>query len=131
MSENPAIAVVRDSYDALAKGDLNRYRDDLLSDDVVFHVPGRGALAGEHTGKAQVLDYLGKLNDRVGDALRLEPDSFIAEGGRVAALVRIRGERNGRVLDDRGVHVFAVTDGRISERWSFPHDTYVVDEFFA
>ena len=130
MSENPDITVVRDSYDALAAGDLAR-AGSLLAEDVVFHIPGRGALAGDHAGKDQVESYLEKLAEQVGDALRLEPDAFIAGESRVVALLRARGERGGRVLDELGVHVFRVTDGKISERWSFPQDTYVIDEFFA
>lgn len=130
MSENPDINVVRDSYGALAEGDLAR-AGSLLADDVVFHVPGRGELAGDHTGKDQVASYLAKLTEQVGDALRLEPEAFIADESRVVVLLRARGERGGRVLDEPGVHVFRVTDGKISERWSFPQDTYAIDEFFA
>ncbi|MBG0831960.1 nuclear transport factor 2 family protein [Planomonospora sp. ID67723] len=130
MSEHPNIAVVRDSYEALAKGDLDRFRDDLLADDVTFHIPGRGALAGDYRGKAAVADYLSRFVE-LGGVLRFEPDAFLSDDSQVAALLRIRGEREGRILDERGVHVFRVTDGKISERWSFPQDTYVVDEFFA
>ncbi|GIH94552.1 nuclear transport factor 2 family protein [Planobispora siamensis] len=130
MSEHPDVTVVRESYEALAKGDLDRFRDDLLADDVTFHIPGRGALAGDYRGKEEVAGYLAKFIE-LGGVLRFEPDAFLSDDGQVAALLHIRGEREGRVLDERGVHVFRVTGGKISERWSFPQDAYAVDEFFA
>lgn len=132
MSENPEITVVRECYEALAKADLDHARDHLLADDVVFHVPGEGSLAGDHTGKDQVLSYLSRLGQQGGDALQLEPYSFLTgDDGQVAALLHVRGERNGKVLDERGVHVFRVTGGKISERWSFPQNSSLIDEFFA
>ncbi|MEU6740181.1 nuclear transport factor 2 family protein [Streptosporangium sandarakinum] len=131
MSEHPNAGVVRSAYDALAKNDLDHVRDSLLADDVVFHVPGRGALAGDHRGKEEVIGYLRRLGEVTKGALRFEPEAFLADDDRVAAILRVVGERGGRVLDERGVHVFRVADGRITERWSFPQDSYAVDEFLA
>ncbi|MFI6319066.1 nuclear transport factor 2 family protein [Nonomuraea sp. NPDC050556] len=131
MSEHPHIAVAGACYDALAKGDLDHLRDQVFADDVVFHVPGRGALAGEYRGKDAVLGYLGRLAGVTGGTLRYEPEAFMVGDGYVAALLRIRGERDGRALDDRGAQVFRIVDGRISERWSYPQDPYTADTFFA
>ncbi|WP_433247159.1 nuclear transport factor 2 family protein [Streptosporangium sp. CA-135522] len=131
MSEHPNSALARDSYDALAKGDLAHIRDNLLADEVVFHVPGRGPLAGEYRGKDQVVGYLGQFTELTEGSVRFEPDSILPGEDRAVVTVRVRGERGGRTLDDRGVHVFRITDGKISERWSYPEDLYTTDEFFA
>ncbi|MET8161494.1 nuclear transport factor 2 family protein [Sphaerisporangium sp. NPDC005289] len=131
MSEHPNVNPVREIYDAIAKGELDYIRDSLLADEVSFHVPGRGPLAGTYKGKEEVLGYLAKLANHTGNSLRYDPDTFLADDGHVAALLRIRGDRDGKELDERGVHAFHVTDGKITERWSFPYDTHVIDEFFA
>ncbi|WP_405146015.1 nuclear transport factor 2 family protein [Sphaerisporangium sp. NBC_01403] len=131
MSEHPNVNPARESYDAIAKGDLDYIRDNLLAEDVVFHVPGQGSLAGDHTGKADVLTYLGKLGDQTESSLRYDPDAFLADDEHVAVLLRIRGNRDGKILDGRGVHVFRIVDGKIAERWSFPYDSYVIDDFFS
>ncbi|MFC4535384.1 nuclear transport factor 2 family protein [Sphaerisporangium dianthi] len=131
MSEHPDVNPVREIYDAIAKGDLDHIRDSLLADDASFHVPGRGPLAGDYKGKEEVLGYLAKLAQHTGNSLQYDPDTFLAGDGHVAALLRIRGDRDGRSLDERGVHVFHVAGGKITERWSFPYDTHVIDEFFA
>jgi ketosteroid isomerase-like protein len=131
MSENPNVAIARESYDALAKGDLDYIRDRLLADEVVFHVPGRGPLVGDYRGKDEVVRYLTQYSDLAGSAVRLEPQEFLSGEDHVAALVHARGERDGRVLDDRGVHLFRISNGKISERWSYPQDLYSTDAFFA
>ncbi|MDP9864457.1 MULTISPECIES: nuclear transport factor 2 family protein [Streptosporangium] len=131
MTEHPNIALARDSYDALSKGDLDHIRDNLLADDVVFHVPGRGPLAGDYRGKDQVLGYLARLTETTDGSVRFEPESILPGDDRAMATVRVRGERAGRQLDDRGVHVFRIADGRISERWSYPENLYSTDDFFA
>ncbi|MFC5827012.1 nuclear transport factor 2 family protein [Nonomuraea insulae] len=131
MAEHPHITVASGFYDALAKGDLDDLRDRLLTDDVVFHVPGRGPLARDYQGKQEVLGYLAQLSKATTGTLRLEPEDYLAGEDRVAAVLRIRGERDGRSLNDHGMQLFRITDGKISERSSYPHDPYSVDEFFA
>lgn len=131
MSDHPSVAVARESYNALAKGDLDYIRETLLADDVVFHVPGRGALKGEYRGKDEVIAYLARLGEWTGNTIQFEPESFLVGEDAVAAVIRVRAERGDRRLDDRGVQVFRVADGKIAERWSYPYDPYVLDEFFA
>ncbi|GII65113.1 hypothetical protein Skr01_51980 [Sphaerisporangium krabiense] len=131
MSENPDISAARASYESITKGDLDYIRDNLLADDVVFHVPGHGALAGEYRGKADVIGYLSRLVDVTGNTMRYEPEAFLSGDGHIAVFLRIRGDRAGKELDERGVHVFRIAGGRIAERWSFPQDSYAVDQFFS
>ncbi|MEO3813019.1 nuclear transport factor 2 family protein [Sphaerisporangium sp. B11E5] len=131
MSEHPNAIIAKESYDAIAKGDFDHLGGDLLSDDVVFHVPGRGPLAGEYRGKEEVLRYLGQLSAMTQSTLRFEPQAFLASEDHAAVILRAQGERGGQEMDDNGVHLFRISDGKISERWSYPQDTYAVDAFFA
>ncbi|MEO3872184.1 nuclear transport factor 2 family protein [Nonomuraea sp. B12E4] len=130
MTENPHISVASGFYDALAKGDLDILRG-LLTDDVVFHVPGRGPMARDYSGKEAVLGYLSHLAEATTSTLRLEPQDYLAGSDRVAVVLTIHGERDGRTLNDHGLQLFRLSDGKISERSSFPYDPYSVDEFFA
>ncbi|WP_043622834.1 nuclear transport factor 2 family protein [Nonomuraea candida] len=130
MTEHPYVSVINSFYDALAKGDLDVLRD-LLTDDAVFHVPGRGPMAKDYTGKEEVLAYLTRLAKAASGGLRLEPEEYLAGNDRVAAVLSIHGERDGRTLNDHGLQLFRLVDGKISERSSYPYDPYSVDEFFA
>ena len=49
--------VVRRLYDSFAAWDMEAFAG-LLSDDVVFHVPGTGANASDHRGREWVFAFL-------------------------------------------------------------------------
>jgi ketosteroid isomerase-like protein len=130
VSEHANVTLTRDTYAAIAKGDLDSIRE-LLADNVVFHIPGRGPLGGERNGKDAVLQFVAQLNERTGGGLKVEPYAVLANDEYAAALVRVRGERDGKGLEDTGVHVFRIVNGKIAERWSYPGDLYKTDDFFA
>ncbi|WP_049561819.1 nuclear transport factor 2 family protein [Nonomuraea sp. SBT364] len=131
MAEHPNITIAGNSYDAMAKANWDYLRDELLADDVVFHVPGRGSLARDYRGKDEVLGYLKHLAQSTGDTLRMEPRTFLVGDDHVATMLRVFAERQGRVLEDTGLQVYRVTEGKISERWSYPDNPDAVDAFFT
>jgi ketosteroid isomerase-like protein len=49
MSDHPNVARMREGYDAFAKGDLAALRE-LMTEDIVWHLPGHSALAGDYEG---------------------------------------------------------------------------------
>ena len=57
--EHPNVTLVREGFAAFARGDMARM-DQLLSDDVVWHVGGNSKWAGAYAGKAKVLEYFGR-----------------------------------------------------------------------
>lgn len=131
MPDQSQSAIVREWYAALEKGEVDRTAQSLLADDAVFHVPGRGPLNGDYQGRGQVMEYLRQLSARTGGTLIVEPETILPSGEFVTVLIRAHGNRDGRVLDDTGVHLFRIQEDRIVERWSFTRDLYAVDEFFA
>ncbi|HEX6472151.1 MAG TPA: nuclear transport factor 2 family protein [Streptosporangiaceae bacterium] len=131
MSDHPNAALARDAYAAIAKGDLDALRGQLLADDVVFHIPGHGPLGGDRHGKDEVLRFVAQLNERTKGGLQLEPYAILTNDDYAAALVRVKGQREGKALQDTGVHVFRIAGGKIAERWSYPGDLYKTDDFFA
>jgi ketosteroid isomerase-like protein len=66
--EHPNVTLVREGFAAFERGDMARM-DQLLSDDVVWHVGGNSKWAGAYAGKAKVLEYFG----RQGQATATEP----------------------------------------------------------
>jgi ketosteroid isomerase-like protein len=84
-----------------AGGDPGPVRE-LLTDDVLWVIPGRNAIAGEYRGIDAVLDYFACRRALAGDTLQLHP---------------------GEVLVGDGDHVAALTDGTacldgVAHRWS-------------
>jgi len=115
---------------AYADGELDPLRE-LLDEDVVWHVPGRSAIAGEHRGVDAVLDYLRKRRAMTGATFRVSVHGLELIGDRVVQLAGGVAERDGRELSWDTVGVFRVLDGRIAECWLVPFDLYAFDEIWA
>jgi ketosteroid isomerase-like protein len=90
MERTAAVAVLTRLHEAqnamYAGGDTEPVRA-LLTDDVVWVIPGDNAIAGEHRGIDAVIDYFHRRRALAADSLRLHPhDVLVGEGDDVAAL---------------------------------------------
>ena len=104
----------------------------FYAEDLVLHIPGRGAHSGTFTGQDAVLDYYTKVFQATEG--RFEPlgvDDILASDDHAASLVRWRVHRGDRTLDIDRVVVYRIADGKIAEIWVHDRDQYAYDEFFA
>lgn len=127
---HPNEELLRKGYDAFGKGDMDTIRE-LFADDIVWHAPGKSPLAGDHKGVDAVLENFGKVFEMTGGTFRLEIHDILANDEHAVVLVRAQGERDGKKLDDRGVQVWHIKDGKATEQWLHSGDQYTSDEFFS
>jgi SnoaL-like domain len=79
-------SVVRRLYDSFAAWDMEAVAG-LLSDDVVFHVPGTGANASDHRGREWVFAFLEQAARLTGGTLRIRlHDELVGDEHAAAAL---------------------------------------------
>ena len=103
-----------------------------LSPDVVWHQPGDNPLSGDHVGPDAVVAHLGRFMQLSSGTFALSTESVIEAGDLVATTVRFSASRPGRTdLDQRGVDVFRVVDGRIAEVWLISEDQDDEDAFWG
>jgi ketosteroid isomerase-like protein len=121
---------LRKVYDALITGDFVGLMQ-LLSNDIVAHVPGRSPVAGDYMGKNAVGDYVGKLGELSEGTLRFEPHDVTASEAHGVGLVRDLAERGGKTLAMNNVHVWHLADGVPTEIWIYPGDVYAWDDFWS
>ena len=129
------VSVVRRFHDAQARvysgsAPPESLRD-VLDEDVVWHVPGRSAIAGEHRGIDAVLSYLDTRRRMTDSTFRVTVHGAAMIAGRVVQLAGGRGLRDGREVTWETVGVFRVVDGRIAECWLVPFDQAVFDEIWS
>jgi len=128
------VAVVRafhvEQASAYAGGDVQALRT-WLADDVVWHVPGRSQIAGEHRGVEGVLAYFETRRRLTGESFRVEVHGLSAIGDRVVQLAGGSAVRDGHAVEWETVGVFRVADGRIAECWLVPFDLFEFDEIWA
>jgi len=101
----------------------------FFAEDMVVHIPGRSAFAGDRRGKDAAVDYIQTVRDRYRDGrIELELIDMLASGERVALLVRERFHGDGPPVEIRRANVYRVQGSRIVEVSIFEADQYLVDE---
>ena len=130
MHEHPNAALVRKSYHAFNKADIEAIRD-VLADDVVWHEPGRSVLAGDYKGRDAVLRLLARFHDLSGGTFAIELLDLLVDPERVTAFQRLTGRRGEMTLDTVDVVDFEIHHGRATEVTVYQSDTYGFDEFWA
>jgi ketosteroid isomerase-like protein len=103
----------------------------LLDHDVVWHVPGASAIAGEHRGVEAVLEYFETRRRMTDSSFRVTVHGAAMIADRVVQLAGGCAVRSGREVVWETVGVFRVAGGRIAECWLVPFDQAVFDEIWS
>jgi ketosteroid isomerase-like protein len=103
----------------------------LLADDVVWHVPGRSPIAGDHAGRAAVLDYFERRRALTGATLEITDRGGLENGDTVVRLADGRATIGGRTATWRTVGVYRVEHGRLREVWLVPLDSEAFDALWS
>jgi hypothetical protein len=127
---HPNEELFRRAFDAFAKGDTDTLRE-LTDQDEVWHIPGRGPLAGDYRGPDEILGFFARTMELTGGTFRAELHDVVANDEHTVALYVARGEREGRTFENRNVLVSRVRNGKMVETWLLSDDQYAADEFFS
>ena len=113
-----------------AGGDLDALRD-LLAEDVVWHVPGRSSIAGEHRGRDAVLEYFRRRRDIAGGTLRITHRGEVERDGLLVQLADGSAVIGGRRATWRTAGLYRVSEGRLAEAWLIPADLDAFDAIWT
>lgn len=129
--EHPNAAKTRAGFEAFGRGDIQT-ASQMFADDIVWHQPGTGPLAGDHHGREKVLSFFAKLQEETQGTFRTEIHDIVANDEHIVALMHATAQRKGRRLDQNLVNVFHVnSEGKVTERWLFPEDAAALDGFWS
>jgi ketosteroid isomerase-like protein len=99
----------------------------LLAEDVVWHVPGANAIAGDHRGREAVLGYFARRRELAGGQLEItEHGHLVHEDVYVAIADGRAGERSWRTAG-----LYRVAEGRVAEAWLVPADQQAFDDAWS
>lgn len=130
MSDHPNLERAREGYMAFAEGDMDAVSG-LMADDIVWHVPGDHRMSGDYQGKQEVLGFFGRLMQETGGTFRNDVHDLLANDEHGVALVQSSASMGGKTVEDRGVHVFHMRDGKMTEFWNMPGDQSAWDDFWS
>jgi uncharacterized protein len=122
--------LLRRGYEAFSVGDMATLTE-LLAEDVVWHVPGKGGLSGDKRGRDAVFGYFGELASRSGGTFKVTVHDVIGGEQHTIGLHHDDAERGGMVINHNVVLVTHVTDGRFSEVWEVHEDLASNDAFWS
>ena len=123
-------ALIASGYDAFSRGDIQGAIA-VFAEDIFWHVPGRGPLARDYRGHAEVLGFFAHFMELSGGTFRLQIDDVLAKGDRVVVLCTESARRGGRSWSSPQVHVWTVKNGKATVFWQFQGDQQTEDEFWS
>jgi ketosteroid isomerase-like protein len=133
-AEHPDAQLIRDFHDRQNRfyaGGEQAPAGALLAEGVVWHVPGRSAIAGDYRGREEVLRYFATRRELSGGTFRIAVRAALADDRRGVILAGCRVRRDGETREWDTVAVFRVASGKIAECWVLPYDQYRFDEIWA
>ena len=123
--------VVNQFYVSLAKGDFEKVSS-LLSDDLVWHQPGKGSLSGTYEGKEAVFSHLGRMSELSGGTFAIDQIDYITENNHlVVAAVAFKALAFSKSIQMRGIDLFRVENDKIQEVWLFSEHIDEEDAFWT
>jgi ketosteroid isomerase-like protein len=102
----------------------------FYAEDIVAHVPGRGAGAGRHERRDAVAYLRGAL-ERAPHGVGIELIDTLVGERHVALMLRERLKAPDGDVEIHRTNVYRVRDGRIDQIRIFEADQYAVEAFFA
>ena len=117
---------------AVSRGDVDRFGEILLSDDVVWHWPGASSVAGEYRGRAAALDLIRGFYQLTGGRLNVEPVDILEGDDHLMSFTHITADKEDHHLDVMMADAMRFgADGRVKEYWTLSNDQKAVDSFLG
>jgi ketosteroid isomerase-like protein len=105
---------------------------ELLTNDVVWRVPGENAIAGIYTGVDDVMEYFARRRDLAAETFRMHPgELLVGEGEHAAVLTDGTAFLHGAKQSWSTLGLYRFRGGRIAACWLLPLDAGHFDRTWA
>ena len=115
--------------EALLKGDFKSVFE-TMSDNIVWHMGGEGPLSGIVKGKEALGERLGEFTKRSNGTFRVITNWAASNDCFVVASVVSLAEKEDQKLNDLGIDLFRIENGKIQEVWTFAEQQEEEDKFW-
>jgi YbgC/YbaW family acyl-CoA thioester hydrolase len=113
-----------------AGGDLEAV-EELLAEDVVWHVPGTSPIAGDYRGREAVAGYFRHRRQLAAGEIRIVKQGDAHHADALVQLADGRAWLGGRDVVWRTAGVYRVANGKVAEAWLVPLDQAHFDRVWA
>jgi len=130
MADYPNAEPIHQAFDAFARGDMATMQS-LVAEDTVWHIPGRGPLAGDHHGRDAVFEMFGRLVQASEGTFDQRLLDVLTSEDHAVALTHATARRGDHNYKGQDAWIFELRDGQIAEACWRPEDVYAADEFWT
>jgi len=127
--KNEVIEVFNAYTEALSKGDFEAVFD-IMSDNIVWHMGGESSLSGIIKGKQVLGERLGEFTKRSNGTFRVITNWAASNDCFVVASVVSLAEKEDQKLNNPGIDLFRIENGKIQEVWTFAEQQEKEDKFW-
>ena len=127
--KNEVMKVFNTYTEALSRGDFEAAFETMV-DTIVWHMGGESSLSGIIKGKQALGERLGEFAKRSNGTFRVMTEWAASNDYFVAASVVSLAEKGNEKLNDPGIDLFKIEDGKIQEVWTFAQYQTVEDKFW-
>lgn len=127
--KNEVMKVFNTYTEALSRGDFEAAFE-TMADTIVWHMGGESSLSGIIKGKQALGERLGEFAKRSNGTFRVMTEWAANNDCFVAASVVSLAEKGNEKLNDPGIDLFKIEDGKIQEVWTFAQYQTVEDKFW-
>jgi len=115
---------------ALETGDVPKAFS-VFTPDARWHQPGNHKFSGVKKGLEEIGNMLGAMMENVAGSLVVKPNGALMESDNlVACPVRFTATKGSKSIDMKGVDLFEVKEGKITQVWLFSDDQQQEDMFW-
>jgi hypothetical protein len=122
------LRIVHALLDALERRDPNAIGE-LLADNVVYHFPGRSAVAGTYRGRAEVMGLFRSFAGLFDGPPSMTRHDIVASEAHVVDLATFAGSRAGQPFTWNAVRLYHIDADLVAEIWLMIGDVYAFDDF--
>lgn len=127
--KNEVMDVFNTYTEALSRGDFDAVFE-TMSDHIVWHMGGESLLSGVIKGKQALGERLGEFAKRSNGTFRISTNWAASNDCFVAASVVSLAERKEEKLNNPGIDLFRIENGKIQEVWTFGEQQEAEDRFW-
>ncbi len=130
LQSNSNIEVVKKYFEALKTGNMEQLSS-VLSNDIIWHQPGKGLLSGIYQGKDKVFALFGQFMEISQGTFKINVVDYVAANeDYVTVQLSFSASNDLGSIAMRGIDVMKVKDGQIIEVWLFSEDQNAEDKFW-
>ena len=104
----------------------------LLSPQVIWHQPGNNQFSGTKNGIAEFGAMMGAMMTKSGGTFAItHAHRYLANDNLVAIEIEFSGQREGAQVNQPGIDLLRIADGKIVEVWLFSSNPEQEDAFWG